>query len=166
MLQLAPQSASPESHFGGSIAQLQLEAAALGEDSIRRLFSNRPDFSLVVFQNVGAGWPWQEPAWSGLQVPQDPWPLQKANTPPSRPVASNDVTTLPLQPSGDHSWTIGAWKMAEAPRVSADGSQLSKPEFDATSWYSAVVPGTVLTTLIARGVYPDPTYGLNNMAIP
>ncbi len=29
-----------------------------------------------------------------------------------------------------------------------------------------MVPGTVLTTLIARGVYPDPTYGLNNLAIP
>ena len=26
--------------------------------------------------------------------------------------------------------------------------------------------GTVLTTLIARGVYPDPDYGLNNLAIP
>ena len=30
----------------------------------------------------------------------------------------------------------------------------------------AVVPGTVLTTLIERGVYPDPEYGLNNLAIP
>ena len=38
--------------------------------------------------------------------------------------------------------------------------------YDAGSWYVAVVPGTVLTTLIARGVYPDPTYGLNNLAIP
>jgi hypothetical protein len=28
------------------------------------------------------------------------------------------------------------------------------------------VPGTVLTTLVDRGVYPDPTIGLNNMAIP
>jgi hypothetical protein len=28
------------------------------------------------------------------------------------------------------------------------------------------VPGTVLTTLVDRGVYPDPDYGLNNTAIP
>ena len=56
--------------------------------------------------------------------------------------------------------------MAEAPRVAATGAQLSTTRFDTTSWYSAIVPGTVLTTLIARGVYPDPTYGLNNMAIP
>jgi len=30
----------------------------------------------------------------------------------------------------------------------------------------ATVPGTVLTTMIDRGVYPDPDYGLNNLAIP
>ena len=30
----------------------------------------------------------------------------------------------------------------------------------------ATVPGTVLTTLVDRGVYPDPDIGLNNMAIP
>ena len=28
------------------------------------------------------------------------------------------------------------------------------------------MPGTVLTTMIDRGVYPDPDYGLNNLAIP
>jgi hypothetical protein len=166
-LTLAPAGSSPERHFGGSLAQFQLAADALSARDVQRLFSNRPDFSLVVFQNVGAGWPWQERAWRGLQVPQDPWTLPKSNTPPGRPVPSaSDVPTPALQLSSEHTWTIGAWKMAEAPRVPADGSQVSTPEFDATDWYAAVVPGTVLTTLIARGVYPDPTYGLNNMAIP
>ena len=33
-------------------------------------------------------------------------------------------------------------------------------------WLAATVPGTVLTTLIDRGVYPDPDFGLNNLAIP
>ncbi len=32
--------------------------------------------------------------------------------------------------------------------------------------YRATVPGTVLTTLIDNGVYPDPYYGLNNLSIP
>ena len=32
--------------------------------------------------------------------------------------------------------------------------------------YDAVVPGTVLTTLVAAGVYPDPYFGLNNLLIP
>ncbi|MCU1294266.1 MAG: glycoside hydrolase family 2 [Bryobacterales bacterium] len=28
------------------------------------------------------------------------------------------------------------------------------------------MPGTVLTTFVNRGIYPDPDYGLNNLAIP
>jgi beta-galactosidase/beta-glucuronidase len=165
VLMLAP--AASDSHFGGSLAHFQVQATALSQDNVRQLASERPDFALIVFQNVGAGWPWQARAWRGLQVPQDPWTLPKGNTPPSRPVATKDATPAPpLKPSSDHSWTLGAWKLAEAPRIAADGPQLSMPEFNDTDWYPAVVPGTVLTTLIARGVYPDPTYGLNNMAIP
>jgi hypothetical protein len=164
VLMLAPTGADP--HFGGSLAHFQLQATTLSQDSVRQLARERPDFALIVFQNVGAGWPWQARAWRGLQVPQDPWTLPKANTPPSQPIASNATPSPPLNPSGDHSWTLGAWKLAEAPRVAADGLQLSMPEFNDSGWYPAVVPGTVLTTLIARGVYPDPTYGLNNMAIP
>ena len=40
------------------------------------------------------------------------------------------------------------------------------PGFDAHQWYDATVPGTVLTTLVDQGIYPEPTYGLNNLAIP
>ena len=166
VLALAPLATNPDQHFGGSIAQLQLTAGAMSAQAVKALYDSRPDFSLVVFQNVGAGWPWQERAWRGLLVPQDPWTLPKSNTPTSRPVAAPDVPTPPLQVSGEGSWAIGAWRMAEAPRVAATGLQISSVQFDTTSWYSAVVPGTVLTTLIARGVYPDPTYGLNNLAIP
>jgi hypothetical protein len=164
VLMLAPVGSTP--HFGGSLAHFQFQTGALSQDSIRQLASEGPDFALVVFQQVGAGWPWQEHAWRGLQVPQDPWTLPKANTPPSHPVAAADTPTPPLNPSSERSWIVGAWKLAEAPRVAADGRQLSMPEFNDTGWYPAIVPGTVLTTLIARGVYPDPTYGLNNMAIP
>lgn len=166
LLAMAPPARDPEQHFGGSLAHFQLEATALSADQIQQLYEQRPDFALIVFQNVGAGWPWQEHAWRGLLVPQDPWTLPRSHTPPSQPVAMPDVPTPELQSSGTDAWTVGAWRLAEAPRVAATGAQLSTPEFDATSWYSAVVPGTVLTTLIARGVYPDPTYGLNNMAIP
>jgi hypothetical protein len=34
------------------------------------------------------------------------------------------------------------------------------------NWYNAVVPGTVLTSLVKQGVYPDPYIGLNNLSIP
>src|SRR6185312_4477352 len=59
------------------------------------------------------------------------------------------------------------WEMIEAPRLKdADGSALSKPGVETRDWYDATVPGTVLTTLVDQGVYPDPYYGLNNLLIP
>jgi hypothetical protein len=63
-------------------------------------------------------------------------------------------------------WALDSWRLSAAPGLKAGGAQLSQSDFDDSRWYSAVVPGTVLTTLIARGVYPDPNYGLNNLAIP
>ena len=74
---------------------------------------------------------------------------------------------MALQPNGENDWTIvGDWKLAEAPKVSAEGPQISTNGFNTKDWYAATVPGTVLTTLMDRGVYPDPDYGLNNLAIP
>jgi len=61
---------------------------------------------------------------------------------------------------------ISAWKMQDAASVTATGAQMSAAGFDASSWYDAVVPGTVLTTLVARGVYPDPYFGKNAYTIP
>jgi len=58
------------------------------------------------------------------------------------------------------------WEMADAWTVQATPEQISKPGFDTASWYDATVPGTVLTTLVQQGVYPDPLHGLNNMLIP
>ena len=45
------------------------------------------------------------------------------------------------------------------------GEVISQPAFS-RDWWTATVPGTVLTTMIDQGVYPDPDYGLNNLAIP
>ena len=56
--------------------------------------------------------------------------------------------------------------MTPAPNVTAEGPAISQTSFNAKDWMSATVPGTVLTTMVDRGVYPDPDYGLNNLAIP
>ncbi|MGB6310658.1 MAG: sugar-binding domain-containing protein, partial [Steroidobacteraceae bacterium] len=80
----------------------------------------------------------------------------------AEPVAA----TKDLEPRGAAIWALGRWRLTAAPGVQAGGAQLSMPGYDDSAWYAAVVPGTVLTTLIARGVYPDPNYGLNNLAIP
>ena len=58
------------------------------------------------------------------------------------------------------------WRLAEAPKVEAKPADISSANYSDAAWHAATVPGTVLTTLIDRGVYPDYDYGLNNMAIP
>jgi hypothetical protein len=39
---------------------------------------------------------------------------------------------------------------------------ISQPGYRPTGWYRATVPGTVLTSLVNDGVYPEPLYGENN----
>ncbi|MEP6885998.1 MAG: LamG-like jellyroll fold domain-containing protein [Gammaproteobacteria bacterium] len=163
-MQLAP--AGLPAHFGGSLALFTFVPTALSAEAVRILANPRPDFSLITFNNIGVGWPWQEHAWRGLQEPQDAWTLPRAISPPSNPVAEPVPSARGLQPRGPERWSLGAWRLRAAPQVAVDGARLSDPEFDDSQWFAAVVPGTVLTTLIARGIYPDPDYGLNNLAIP
>ncbi len=40
------------------------------------------------------------------------------------------------------------------------------PSFQATDWYEATVPTTVLNALVKQNVYPDPRIGMNNFLIP
>jgi hypothetical protein len=98
--------------------------------------------------------------------PPDEFPASRAplvNTAHRKPKLAN-----PGQPTLRGSDLIfnAGWEMIEAPKLSADGSTLSQPGVDTTDWYDATVPGTVLTTLVNEGVYPDPYFGLNNRLIP
>ena len=54
------------------------------------------------------------------------------------------------------------WNMKKFSDVLADGPKVSSRDFRTNDWYPAVVPGTVLTTLVENKVYPDPYFGDNN----
>jgi len=58
---------------------------------------------------------------------------------------------------GAHPWT-----MCQQQRVAANGAAISLPGFTMSDWQKAVVPGTVLNSLVNDGVYPEPYFGLNN----
>jgi mannosylglycoprotein endo-beta-mannosidase len=62
--------------------------------------------------------------------------------------------------------TLDVWKMHDAAKVAGEGSIISTAGFEPQGWYAATVPGTVLTTLVNNGVYPEPLYGENMRAIP
>ena len=101
----------------------------------------------------------------GLSEPQDAATLPKSKTPPSAPQKTATVASDSTRPDGALRLRAG-WRLAAAPKVNADGPAISTPGFDDATWWRATVPGTVLATLVDQGVYPDPYYGLNNMAIP
>jgi hypothetical protein len=54
------------------------------------------------------------------------------------------------------------WQLQDAAKVPDAGEALSRPDYQPGSWYQATVPGTVLTSLVNDGVYPEPLYGENN----
>ena len=58
------------------------------------------------------------------------------------------------------------WKAKRASEVPMDGTVVSSPEFELYDWMEALVPGTVLTTLLHNKKVPDPFFGLNNQLIP
>lgn len=54
------------------------------------------------------------------------------------------------------------WRLQDAAKVAAPGPSVSRPGYQPRGWYRATVPGTVLTSLVNDGVYPEPLYGENN----
>jgi beta-galactosidase/beta-glucuronidase len=52
--------------------------------------------------------------------------------------------------------------LQDAAKVPQAGAGVSSSTFNTDGWYTATVPGTVLTTLVNNRVYPEPTYGENN----
>lgn len=54
------------------------------------------------------------------------------------------------------------WQLQDVAKVTSPGEEVSAAKFQPAGWYKATVPGTVLTTLVNDGVYPEPLYGENN----
>lgn len=92
----------------------------------------------------------------GLASPQPRETLPISRVPVAMPerLDKQDAVTI-CKPAARHSWILeGGWELCEADSICSG------------KWYDATVPGTVLTTLVQQGVYPDPYFGLNNLAIP
>ena len=153
-------------HFGGTLIGATVDDRAFSPAEVAALYRARPQFELVQIWKVGQGWEWQKTANTGYWRQQDPWTLPQSKSAYSAAVAKPAPALPELQPEGDERWIVNGWHLAAAPDVKAGGAELSRPGNPVGRWYAATVPGTVLTTLVDRGVYPDPYYGLNNLRIP
>jgi len=58
------------------------------------------------------------------------------------------------------------WKAKKVSEVLVDGTAITGKNFQFYDWMDAVVPGTVLTTLLYNQKVPDPFFGMNNELIP
>jgi len=170
LLQMAPVPITTVdgNHFSGKIASFTIMRNALSDAEVRQLASNPPDYETAEFDEGSKPWPLQTRGHAGYSAPQDPSTLPTSRAPFSAPKA---IERSPLGPSltvtapGEWTFTDG-WFLQAAPKVDADETQISQPSYKASGWMRATVPGTVLTTMIDDGVYPDSDFGLNNMAIP
>lgn len=54
------------------------------------------------------------------------------------------------------------WKMKKADDLKVKTEDVSTSKMSTDDWMPAIVPGTVLNSLVYNGVYPEPYYGLNN----
>lgn len=161
---LGPRGTGPA--FAGRIAGFQMEVGALDATALRSRAAVRPDPTLIRFQTGSPSWPVQVRQMYGQIAPQDAWTLPRSRAPIPAPVAKPEPAGPAAVAVGPAAWDIAGWRLAEAPKVSDPGGTISRAGFDASRWYAATVPGTVLTTLVDRGVYPDPAFGLNNTVIP
>ena len=152
--------------YAGRIAGFVVTSAAWDADVVRAAAAVPPKESLINFETGSPSWPIQVRQMYGQLAPQDPWTLPTSVSPLQAPKAKPAYDGPALVQSAPNLWTLKSWKLQAAPEISATAAQISSADFDTASWYQATVPGTVLTTLVDRGVYPDPDYGLNNLAIP
>jgi hypothetical protein len=156
------------SHFGGKIASLRIYRGAATAEQVKAITDAPPDFSLATYEDASQHWPVQTRSQAGYSAPQDPSILPHGKGEIQKPKAKElSAADLHCQLTGDDRWKLaGGWRLEAAPQVKATGEEISKAGFDDKNWLVATVPGTVLTTMIDRGLYPDPDYGLNNLAIP
>ncbi|MET0319106.1 MAG: sugar-binding domain-containing protein, partial [Duganella sp.] len=152
--------------YAGRVAGLMVSGAAFDAQQVARLAARQPDEALTVFETGSPQWPLQKRQMAGQLVPQDAWTLPTSSAAPTAPVARPAYAGPALEPRGAGEWAIRAWSLQAAPMVADADARVASSAYAAAGWYPATVPGTVLTTLVDRGVYPDPAYGLNNMAIP
>jgi len=170
-LLLAPTAPTNMRHFSGDIGGLSIASRAFSPAEMMNLFVRRPDFNSQLPEENAKPWRLQTRQRVGYEAPQPPDSMPHgfpAEKPRAKPLPAPGPT---LRAEGKQAWTIANnWRLlsVEDDRIakSADGPAFSTVGFDDASWMLATVPGTVLTTMIDRGIYPDPDFGLNNLAIP
>jgi len=60
----------------------------------------------------------------------------------------------------------GDWRLESSCKLTAKPEAISRPGFDDSKWHPALVPGTIVGSLVADKTLPDPNYGRNLNSFP
>jgi hypothetical protein len=156
------------SPFGGEVALITVSPTASDAATVAVFQNVRPSSDLGRYETGSPRWPLQIKQQMGLVQPQEPSLL---------PIASTGVAAEPADKAfepdpkiiGTHAAapnSVQKWRLIAAESAGASGKDISTAGYADDKWMPAIVPGTVLTSMIAAGVYPHPAYGLNNLRIP
>ena len=162
---LAPRGYLPV--FAGKVVDFRMVREVVDPLAIRVAARRAPDPARLALQTGSPSWPYQTRQMQGQTAPQDAWTLPQSKAPiPTSGTAKPESKDPPLVSTATGQWAVNGWRLIEAAKIGPGGADLSQGNYDAGKWYAATVPGTVLTTLVDRGVYPDPAVGLNSLSIP
>jgi len=75
--------------------------------------------------------------------------------------APSSTSSVFLQSAPGHAGAYN-WQMKKAGDTNDEGASISSADYNTADWLPAIVPGTVLNSLVADKVYPEPYYGDNN----
>ena len=171
-LQLAPDPpSSTMDRFSGEVGGFSVSSGSMAAADVAQMFANPPNFNAQTREENAKPWSIQVKQGIGLREPQDPDEMPHGAA-PEQPRAKPLPPAGPaLRENGNDSWDIAAnWRLLSnvgpAAIAPTAGAQVSMPGYNDSAWLVATVPGTVLTTMIDRGIYPDSDFGLNNLAIP
>ena len=103
----------------------------------------------------------------GLTRPQPVETLPKGKAPFQKPVEKpRSGQAGKATPLGNAVYALNTgWELTDNMTSLLGSATVFNDAVSTGGWYDAVVPGTVLTSLVAAGKFPDPYFGLNNLAI-
>lgn len=103
----------------------------------------------------------------GLTRKQPAETLPKGKTPVQRAVEKPRSGQFgEATPLGNSTYSLNSgWELTDNMTNLLGPAPVFEEAINSAGWHDAVVPGTVLTSLVAAGVFPDPYFGLNNLSI-
>ncbi len=81
-------------------------------------------------------------------------------------VSSSSSTLRADDTPSDRVLLHSGWRMESSCKLSAKAEAISAAGFDDSKWHNAVVPGTIVGTLVTDKSLPDPNYGENLRSFP